>query len=111
MNTKTHIKTIDINFPISGTKIKIPFNMICSVTNKKFTGFVIIEYCPNKKAVEFVDIENFINITSKNKLTAEKFAHIIFETIKANIRPQYLKVLIDIIKSDAHQPAQVWIEK
>ena len=43
------IKTIPLNYKISGTTIFLPFKVICSVTDKKFFGEVVIEYSPNKK--------------------------------------------------------------
>jgi len=105
------MKTIDINFPISGTKITIPFSAGCSVTNKVFKGNIIIEYRPNKKVVEFVDMERVIKDITRNRSTVEELADKIFEAVKTNISPKYLKILVDVHKSDAHQPVQVWIEK
>lgn len=105
------MKTIDINFPISGTKIIIPFSAICSVTDKTFKGNIVIEYRPNKKVVEFVDMERVIKDITRNRSTIEELAGKIFEAVKTNISPKYLKILVDVHKSDAHQPVQVWIEK
>ena len=106
------METIDIDFLISGTRITIPFTAICSITNQKFMGDIIIEYRPSKKIIEYVDTETVIkNITTKNKLTVEELAYKIFKIITENIHPQYLKVVIDVKKSKAHQPVQVWIEK
>lgn len=105
------MKTIDINFPISGSKITIPFSAVCSVTNKVFKGNIIIEYRPNKKVVEFVDMERVIKDITRNRSTVEELADKIFEAVKTNISPKYLKILVDVHKSDAHQPVQVWIEK
>lgn len=105
------METIDINFPISGTKIAIPFGAICSVTDKAFEGNVIIEYHPNKKVIEFVDTERIIKDITRNKLTVEELVDKIFETVKASISPKYLKILVDVHKSEAHQPVQVWREK
>ncbi len=105
------MKTIDINFFVSGTKIIIPFNAICSITNKTFEGNIVIEYHPNKKIVEYVDMESVIKGITKNKLTVEELANNVFREVKTNISPKYLKIFIDVHKSDAHQPVQVWIEK
>lgn len=105
------MKTINIDFSISGTKITIPFRAICSITNKAFGGNIVIEYCPDKKVVEYVDVENAIKLITENKLTAEELANVIFKEVKKNILPKYLKILVDVHKSEAHQPAQVWIEK
>jgi len=35
----------------------------------------------------------------------------VFKEVKIAISPKYLKVLVDVLKSDAHQPVQVWIEE
>lgn len=105
------MKTFDINLYITGTRITIPFNAVCSVTNKPFEGNIIIEYHPDKKVVEYVDMENVIKDITKNKLTVEKLANDIFKEVKTNISPKYLKILVDVRKSEAHQPVQVWIEK
>jgi len=105
------MKTLDIDFSISGTKITLPFNAICSVTNKGFEGNIIIEYRPDKKVVEYVDMENVIKDITKNKLTAEELANNIFKEVETNILPRYLKIIVDVHRSDAHQPVQVWIEE
>jgi len=105
------MKTIDINFCISGTKIAVPFKAICSITDKKFKGDIIIEYHPNKKVVEYIDLSRVVKDIVKRKLTVEELTHKVFKAIEASIFPKYLKVLIDVYKSNAHQPVQVWIEK
>lgn len=105
------MKTIDINFFISGTKITIPFSAICSITNKAFEGNIVIEYHPDKKVVEYVDVETAIKDITQNKLTMEELANSLFREVKTSIYPKYLKILIDVHKSEAHQPVQVWIEK
>ncbi len=105
------MKTIDINFLVSGTKITIPFSAICSVTDKMFEGNIMIEYRPNKKVVEYVDMEKAIKEITKKKLTVEELTDDVFKEVKIAISPKYLKILVDVRKSDAHQPVQVWIEK
>lgn len=105
------MKTIDINFTISGTKIIIPFSAICSITGKAFEGNIVIEYHPNKKVVEYVDMENAIKVITENKLTVEELANNVFSEVKTNIYPKYLKILVNVHKSEAHQPVQVWIEE
>ncbi len=105
------MKVINIDFLISGTKITIPFKAICSVTNKEFEGNAIIEYHPADKVVEFVDVERYIKDITKKKLVVEELADKIFREVKTSIAPEYLKIVIDVEKSDAHQPVQVWIEK
>jgi NADPH-dependent 7-cyano-7-deazaguanine reductase QueF len=105
------MKTIDINFFISGTKITIPFNANCSITNKAFSGNIIIEYYPSKKVIEYVDMGEVIKEITKNKLTVEELADNVFKEVKIAISPKYLKILVDVQRSDAHQPVQVWIEE
>ncbi len=104
------IDKLKINFKISGTKISIPFETICSVTDKKFNGFVIVEYCPNKEVIEYVSLEKHIQEISKQQTTAEEFANEIFQEVKKTINPKSLKVLVDVKDSEAHQPAEIWIE-
>ena len=105
------MKTININFLITGTKITFPFSAICSITDKRFSGSVIIEYRPNKKVIEYVDAERTVKKIVKSRLTVEELAHKIFKKTKENISPKYLKVLVDAQKSEAHRPVQVWIEQ
>jgi NADPH-dependent 7-cyano-7-deazaguanine reductase QueF len=105
------MKTIQIDCNISGTKIYIPFNAICSVTNKEFSGEVIIEYHPEKLVLEYCDVEIAVKKISSKQITAEDLANQIFLDVKRSIKPKYLKVLIDVKHSDAHRPVQVWIEK
>ncbi len=104
------IDTLSISYKISGTKIFIPFKSICTVTDKEFSGDVIIEYQPRKKVLEYVDLERKIILISKEKITAEELAHKIFQVIIKNLSPKYLKVIIDVKHSKAHRPVQVWIE-
>jgi len=101
---------LNINFKISGTKISIPFEAICSVTNKKFNGLIISEYHPNNKVIEYVSLEKYIQELTKQELTAEELANQVFQEINKTINPKYLKVLIDVKNSEAHKPVQVWIE-
>ncbi|MFH1620762.1 MAG: hypothetical protein ABIB04_01615 [Patescibacteria group bacterium] len=104
------IKKLNIDFKISGTKITIPFEAICTVTDKKFTGFVISEYHPINEVLEYVDLERYIQDITKEKLTAEELANHIFIEITKTIQPKYLKVIVDVKNSEAHQPVEVWIE-
>lgn len=104
------IETISLNYKISGTKIFLPFKAICSVTDKEFSGDVVIEYHPKDKALEYVDAERAVNEIAKNKITAEDLANMVYTQVKESIKPEYLKIFIDIKHSDAHRPAQVWIE-
>ena len=104
------MKKLNIDFKISGTKITIPFEAICTVTDKKFTGFVISEYQPKNEVLEYVDLERYIQDITKEKLTAEELASSIFMEIKKTIKPSYLKVIVDVKNSEAHQPVEVWIE-
>lgn len=103
------IKSIPLNYEISGIKIQIPFSAICSVVNKSFSGFVIIEYQPERNILEYVTLEQEIQRISKEPTTAEEFAKKIFDSIKV-MEPKKLKVLVDVQKSESHQPVQVWIE-
>ena len=106
------MKKIILSLPISGTKIKVPFHAICSLTNKKFGGEVIIEYYPIKKmTLEFVDVENQINEYCKNKITVEDLTSWVFYEVKKSIPLKNLKVTVDVLKSNAHCPVQVWLEK
>lgn len=105
------MKKIQIDYSISGTKIYLPFKAICSVTNKQFSGEVIIEYHPRKFVLEYCDAEDTVNKITKKLLTAEDLVHEIFLDVKRSIKPKYLKVLLDVKHSDAHRPVQVWIEK
>lgn len=110
-NAKIMIKTIPLNYKISGTTIFLPFKAICSVTDKKFSGEVIIEYSPNKKALEYVDAENVVNNIVKSKITAEDLAHLIYEEVEKSIKPKHIKIMVDVKHSNAHRPVKVWLEK
>lgn len=105
------IQIIDLNFQISGTKIFLPFQAICSVTDKVFMGDIVIEYNPTDKALEYVDAEKVVTGFTQVKLTAEELTYKVFTEVKDSIKPKYLKVLIDVKKSEAHQPVQVWLEE
>lgn len=104
------MKKLNIDFKISGTKITIPFEAICSVTDKKFTGFVISEYHPKNEVLEYVDLERYIQNITQDKLTSEELTNSIFMEINKTIKPNYLKVIVNVKNSEAHQPVEVWIE-
>ena len=106
------MKTINLTFEITGTKIFIPFQAICSLSDKEFSGEILIEYCPKMKTLEYIDAESEIaKITKEAKLTVEELANLIFQDITKSIEPKFLKVLVDVKASKAHQPVQVWIER
>lgn len=105
-----NINVLPINFKVSGTKIYLPFKAICSVTDKEFSGEIIVEYYPDQKVLEYVDAENVINEYLKENTTAEELANVVFSIVKGSIEPKYLKITVDVKHSDAHQPVQVWIE-
>lgn len=104
------IKSIPLSYKITGTKINIPFKAICSITNKEFGGEVIIEYHPSNKALEYVHAEKVINHLSGRNITAEDLVHLIYQEVIKSIRPNYLKVMVDVKYSKAHKPVQVWLE-
>ena len=104
------MKILPIDFKISGTKITIPFKAICSITDKSFSGNIIIEHHPKDKVLEYVSVEDFIKEISKSKTTAEGLTNEIFKEIKKVLDPKYLKVIMDVLKSEAHKPVCVWVE-
>ena len=105
------IKTIPLNYKISGTTIFLPFKAVCSITDKKFSGEVIIEYSPNKKALEYVDAENVVNKIVKFKITAEDLVYLICKEVEESIKPKHIKIMVDVKHSDAHRLVRVWLEK
>ena len=106
------MKKIILDLPISGTRISIPFSAICSLTDKKFEGEVIIEYYPTEKTtLEFVDVEEQISKFCTNKITVEDLTSWVFYEVEKSISLKNLKVTVDVLKSDAHCPVQVWLEK
>jgi len=105
------IKTLTIKYPISGTKIFLPFSAICSVTDKEFGGDIIIEYYPKTKVLEYADAETAVNRTAKKKLTAENLVYLVFSEVEKSIKPRHLKVLVEVKYSKAHKPVHVWLEK
>jgi len=104
------IDSIPLDFKISGSKIFIPFKAICTVTDKEFSGEIIVEYVPQKKALEYVDVENVIAELTKQKITAEELTHQVFQQVSESINPISLRVTVDVKHSDAHRPVQVWLE-
>lgn len=105
------MKSIQFNFDITGTKIELPFETVCSVTDREFGGLVIIEYRPRNLALEYVDAEQRLRQLCQTDTTAEELAHQVFQETWSSLNPQTLKVIVDVKHSKAHQPVQVWIEK
>jgi len=104
------IEKIKIDYKISGTKLTIPFSSVCSIIEKPFEGNIIIEYHPKGFILEYTSFETYIKEIVKKKSTAEILANTIFQEVKNVIKPKYLKVLVDVKKSEAHQPTEVWID-
>ena len=104
------INSIPLPYKISGTKITIPFKAICSVTDKEFGGDIIIEYRPDKNALEYVHTEEVVSTLALQKITAEDLVNQIYQEVNDSIKPTYLKVIADVKHSNAHQPVQVWLE-
>ena len=107
---KNKVDIISIDFKVSGTRISVPFKAICSVTDKEFSGEIIIEYSPKNKVVEYVDMEDVINKIASEKTTTEKLANNVYSIVKRSVAPKSLKVTVDVKHSNAHRPVQVWIE-
>lgn len=107
---KNKVDTISVDFKVSGTQIFIPFKAVCSVTDKEFSGEVVIEYAPKNKVVEYVDMERVVNEIASRKTTVEKLANDIYFVVKRSITPKYLKVTVDVKHSKAHKPVRLWIE-
>jgi len=105
------MKTIQLNYKISGIKIEIPFSAVCSIINNDFCGFIVIEYRPDRKILDYVTLEQKISLITKKPTIAEDLAKDIFNEITKAISPKKLKVLVDVRRSSTHQPVQVWIEK
>ena len=104
------LKTLPIPFEISGTKITLPFSAICTVTDKRFSGEIVIEYVPKGDVLEYVDVEEFTKKICQNKITAEELVHTVYQEVTSSLRLTFLKVLVDVKQSEAHQPVQVWKE-
>lgn len=105
------IESWEMPFEISGTRIFLPFQAICTLTDKPFGGQVVIEYTPKTKALEYVDAERYLEGLTQNKVTAEELTDKVFNEVEKSISPQYLKVMVDVNHSEAHQPVQVWKER
>jgi len=61
--------------------------------------------------LEFVDVENQINEYCKNKITVEDLTSWVFFEVKKSIPLKNLKVTVNVLKSSAHCPVQVWLER
>jgi len=105
------VAAVKIGFELSGTKLCLPFAFICSLTQENCSGNVIIEYVPRNYAVEYVDAERMVVEFCRHEIIAEELAHKVFEATWKGIKPDFLKVTVDVLKSKAHQPVQVWIER
>jgi len=104
------INKIKSNFKISGTKIIIPFKSTCSIVNKPFKGTIKIEYSPRKYFLEYVSFEEFVKKITQKKWIVEELVNEIFQRLKKEIKPNYLKVTVKVEKSAAHRPTEVWVE-
>lgn len=95
---------------ITEIALRSPFSTICSVTDERFAGEVILTYRPAASLVEFVSFGEFIKGFDEAETSAEALAREIFDTVKETLQPNALRIEIDI-QTASHIPAWCKIEE
>lgn len=95
---------------ISEVALRSPFSAVCSVTDERFAGEVILTYKPGASLVEFVSFGEYIKEFDEAETTTEAMAREIFDTVKEILQPNGLRVEIDV-QNASHIPAWCKIEE
>lgn len=95
---------------ITEIALRSPFSTICSVTDERFSGEVIVTYRPGATLIEFVSFGEYIRGFDETETSAEELAREIFDTIKETVQPPALRIEIDI-QTASHIPAWCKIEE
>jgi NADPH-dependent 7-cyano-7-deazaguanine reductase QueF len=95
---------------VSEISLRSGFSTICSVTDERFSGEVIVTFKPGASLIEFVSFGEYIKEFDEAETTAEALTREIFDTIKEVAQPLALRVEIDV-QSAAHIPAWCKIEE
>ncbi len=95
---------------ISEVALRSPFSALCSVTNDRFSGEIIVTYRPGASLIEFVSFGEYIKDFDESETTTEALAREIFDTVKETVQPLTLRVEVDV-QTAAHIPAWCKIEE
>ncbi|OGH55768.1 MAG: hypothetical protein A3G34_11370 [Candidatus Lindowbacteria bacterium RIFCSPLOWO2_12_FULL_62_27] len=95
---------------ISEVALRSAFSTICSVTDERFAGEVIVTYRPGALLIEYLSFGDFIRGFDEAETSSEALAREIFDTVKEIAQPTALRVEIDI-QTASHIPAWCKIEE
>ena len=95
---------------ITEIALRSPFSAVCSVTDERFAGEVIVTYRPGATLIEFVSFGEYIRGFDEAETSAEELTREIFDTVKETVQPLALRTEIDI-QTASHIPAWCKIEE
>ncbi len=95
---------------ISESALRSAFSTICSVTDERFSGEVIVTYRPGATLIEFVSFGDYIRGFDETETTMEEMAREIYDTVREIVQPAALRVEIDV-QTASHIPAWCKIEE
>ena len=79
--------TIDIELP----------EFMCKCPRSGYPDFATIKlsYCPNEKVIELKALKLYINSFMNRYISHENVANEIFDTLKQNMKPKWIKIIAD----------------
>lgn len=95
---------------ITEVALRSPFSAICSVSDERFAGEIIVTYRPGANLIEFVSFGEYIREFDEAETTTEALAREIFDAVKETAMPSSLRVEIDV-QNASHIPAWCKIEE
>ena len=95
---------------ISEVALRSFFSTICSVTDERFGGEVIVTYKPGAALIEFISFGDYIKDFDDAETTTEAMCREIFDAVKETVQPNGLRVEIDV-QNASHIPAWCKIEE
>lgn len=95
---------------ITEIALRSTFSAICSVTDDRFSGEVIVTYRPGAVLIEYVSFGDYIKDFDEAETTTEAMAREIFDAIKETAQPLALRVEVDV-QTASHIPAWCKIEE
>ena len=77
-------------------KITLP-EFMCKCPRSGYPDFATIKlsYCPDKKVIELKALKLYINSFMNRHISHENSANEIFDTLKENLKPKWIKLVAD----------------
>lgn len=108
---QTSIKTVLNAHGVTRQVLSVPFEAVCSVSGKPFSGYVYIKIWPQKYCMEYCSVEEFVKeYATLGPVLHEQIAGQLAEEL-ANTVECAVSVNVVVTHSEAHQPAEAEVQR